>query len=116
MLEDLGLPLIAAAVLLWYLVRALGQRWTDRSADPTLVWREATSTGWSEWRDLTAVPASTDYAGVLAAVRAQASRHATAIQYASVVHPRDAPEYTLRVLFVSAVRETSSDRVSVPIH
>jgi hypothetical protein len=110
MFEDLGLPLIAAAVLLWYLVCALWQRHDEKPAEPMFVWREATATGWSEWRDLIAVPASTDYTGVLAAVRAHASRHATAVQFASVVHPADAPDYTLRVLFVSAVREPSPDR------
>jgi hypothetical protein len=112
--DELYLPLIAATVLLWYLVCALRQRHDERSADPMFVWREATATGWSEWCDLTAVPTSTDYTGVLAAVRAHASRHATAVQFASVVHPADAPDYTLRVLFVSAVREPSPDRPLAP--
>ena len=46
--DELYLPLIAAAVLLWYLVSALRQQRTGRSAGPRLIWREATAAGWSE--------------------------------------------------------------------
>jgi hypothetical protein len=112
--DELYLPLIAAAVLLWYLVSALRQQRIGRSTGPTLVWREATAAGWSEWRDLVGVAPSTDYAGVVAAVRAQAGPHATAVQFASIVHPVDAPDYTVRVLFVSAVWEAAPDRASAP--
>jgi len=110
MSEDLALPMIAAVFLLWYLARALYQWRTEGSAEPTLVWREATVRGWSEWREVPGVAASADYSTVLAAVRANASPDATAVQYATAAHPSDAPDYTLRVLFMSAVREPRSDR------
>jgi hypothetical protein len=110
MSEDLALPMIAAVFLLWYLARALHQWRTERSAEPTLVWREATIRGWSEWRELSEVAPSADYSTGLAAVRSNASTDATAVQYATVAHPSDAPDYTLRVLFMSAVREPRSDR------
>lgn len=111
MREELTLPLIAVAVLFWCLVCALRQWRTERSAEPTLVWREATAGGWSQWHQLTGVAPSADYATVLAAVRAHAREGATAVQFATVVHPADAPDYTLRVLFMSAVREPGPDRV-----
>jgi hypothetical protein len=105
MSEELTLPIIAAVVLLWYLVCALRQGQTERSTEPTLVWREATVHGWSKWRALSAVAPSADYTTVLSAVRVNATPDATAVQFATVVHPADAPDYTLRVLFMSAVRE-----------
>jgi hypothetical protein len=109
MSEELALPMFAAVALLWYLVSALRQWRIERSTEPTLVWREATVSGWSGWRDLTAVVPSADYAGVLAAVRSNASPDATAVQFATVAHPSDAPDYTLRVLFMSAVCEPADD-------
>jgi hypothetical protein len=105
--DELTLPVIAAAVLLWYLICALRQWRGERPAEPMLVWREATVGGWSEWHQLTAVAPSADYTGVLAAVRAKASPDATAVQFANVVRPADAPDFTLRVLFMSAVWEPS---------
>jgi hypothetical protein len=108
MSEDLTLPIIAAGVLLWYLVCALRQWRTERRSiepEPTVLWREARVGGWSDWYELTEVDASTDYDGVLSAVQATASPAATAVQFATVVQPSDAPAYTLRVLFMSAVRE-----------
>ena len=103
--DELTLPLIAAGMLLWYLVCALRQRRTERSNVPVLVWREARVGGWSDWHELTALAPSADYTSVLSAVRASATPDATAVQFASVVQPADAPDYTLRVLFMSAVRE-----------
>jgi hypothetical protein len=108
MSEDLTLPIIAAGVLLWYLVCALRQWRTDRHTiepKPTLLWREARVGGWSDWYELTGVDPATDYDGVLSAVRATATPGATAVQFATVVKPAGAPEYTLRVLFMSAVQE-----------
>jgi hypothetical protein len=103
--EELTLPAIAAVLLLWYLVVSVRQWHTDRSARPTLLWREARFSGWSDWQELTTVAPSADYSTVLSAVRAEAAPDATAVQFATVVHPADAPAYTLRVLFMSAVRE-----------
>jgi len=107
MSEDLTLPIIAVGVLLWYLVCALRQWRTERSIEPepTVVWREAGVGGWSDWYELTDVDPSADYDGVLSAVRADASPDATAVQFATVVQPADAPAYTLRVLFLSAVQQ-----------
>ena len=105
MSDELTLPIIAAVVLLWYLVCALRQGRTERSTEPTLVWREATIHGWSEWRALNAVAPSADYTTVLSAVRVNATPDATAVQFATVVQPADAPAYTLRVLFLSAVQQ-----------
>lgn len=111
MSEELTLPLIAAAALFWYLLCALCQWRTERSAEPMLLWREATAAGWSAWHELNAVAPSADYATVLDAVRARVTEGATAVQFASVVQPADAPDYTLRVLFMSAVREAGPERV-----
>jgi hypothetical protein len=108
MSEDLTLPIIAAGVLLWYLVCALRQRRTERPSiepKPTLVWREARVGGWSDWYELTDVSPSADYDGALSAVRANAGPDATAVQFATVVQPAGAPAYTLRVLFLSAVQQ-----------
>ena len=108
MSEDLTLPIIAAGVLLWYLVCAVRQWRTERRAiepEPTVLWREARVGGWSDWYELTDVTPSADYDGVLSTVRANATPGATAVQFATVVQPADAPAYTLRVLFMSEVRE-----------
>ncbi|MCW2557105.1 MAG: hypothetical protein JWP55_1069 [Mycobacterium sp.] len=108
MSEDLTLPIIAAGVLLWYLLCAVRQWRAERRSiepEPTVQWREARVGGWSEWYELTDVDPSTDYDGILSAVRAAAAAAATAVQFATVVQPADAPAYTLRVLFMSAVRE-----------
>jgi hypothetical protein len=109
MLEELTLPVIAAAVLLWCLVCAVRQWRTAPSAEPTLIWREKGVGGWSEWRELKTLAPSAEYATVLTAVRTNASPAATAVQFASVVHPAGAPDYTLRVLYVSAAREPRRD-------
>ena len=108
--SELLMSLIVAAVLLWYLVRALCQMRSERIYSPIFVWREASEAGWSEWTDLDHVPPSTDYATVLTAVRNRAHDRATAVQFASVVQPTGAPAYTLRVLFTSPVREAAHDR------
>jgi len=107
MSEDLTLPIIAVGVLLWCLVCALRQWRTERwiEPEPTVVWREAGVGGWSDWYELTDVDPSADYDGVLSAVRVNANPGATAVQFAAVVQPAGAPAYTLRVLFMSAVRE-----------
>ena len=115
MSEDLTLPIIAAGVLLWYLVCALRQWRTEASIEPepTVVWREAGVGGWSDWYELTAVDPSADYDGVLSTVRANANPGATAVQFATVVQPAGAPAYTLRVLFMSAVREAREPILAV---
>jgi hypothetical protein len=82
--EEPRLPALAAAVLVRYLMRSLPQLRSGKAASPKVVWREVTERGWSEWTRL--------------------------VQFAIVVHPVDAPEYTLRVTFVSAVRERTSRR------
>jgi hypothetical protein len=107
MSEDLTLPIIAAGVLLWYLVCALRQWRTERRSiepKPIVVFREAGAGGWSDWYEVTDVNPSADYDGVLSTVRANANPGATAVQFATVVQPADAPAYTLRVLFMSAVQ------------
>jgi hypothetical protein len=108
--DELCLSVIVAAVLLWYLVRTLCQMRSERTHSPVFVWREASAAGWSDWMDLDDVSPSTDYAAVLTTVRDRAHDGATAVQFASVVQPSDAPAYTLRVLFMSAVREPAHDR------
>jgi hypothetical protein len=115
MSEDLALPIIAAGVLLWYLVCALRQWRTDPSIEPepTVVWREAGVGGWSDWYELTDVGPSTGYDGVLSTVRANAHPGATAVQFATVVQPAGAPAYTLRVLFMSAVQEAREPILAV---
>ena len=50
MLEDLYLPVLAAVVLLWYLVCAVRQLRSEKPSSPKVVWREATALGWSECR------------------------------------------------------------------
>jgi hypothetical protein len=110
MADVLCLPVIAAAVLVWYLACALCQLRSESTPTPTFVWREASQTTWSDWIELEGVSPSADYATVLAAVRGEAHAAAAAVQFASVVRPPDAPDFTLRVLFTSAVREPSHDR------
>jgi hypothetical protein len=115
MSDDLTLPIIAAGVLLWYLVCALRQWRTERSIEPepTVVWREAGVGGWSDWYELTDVDPSADYDGVLSAVRANANPGGTAVQFAAVVKPAGAPAYTLRVLFMSAVQQQHENILAV---
>src|SRR6476469_6105441 len=108
--EELRWPLVAAAVLLWYLVCALWQLGSENSPLPIVVWREATEHGWSEWIELDGVSATGGYDVMLAAVRDRADATATAVQFAIVVQPDDAPDYTLRVTFMSSVREPFSGR------
>lgn len=107
---ELHLPLLAAAVLIWYLVCALRQTREEAPGGPTVVWREATAHGWSDWDDLADVHASASYDVMLAAVRIRASFEATAVQFAVVARPADAPDFTLRVLFMSEVRERTAAR------
>ncbi|KAA0083357.1 hypothetical protein CIW52_13125 [Mycolicibacterium sp. P9-64] len=116
MSEDVTLPILAAGVLLWYLVCALRQWRTEKRAiepEPTLLWREAGVGGWSDWYELTGVDPATDYDGVLSAVRATATPGATAVQFATVIQPAGAPAYTHRVLFMSAVREPRESALAV---
>jgi hypothetical protein len=108
--EELCLPLIVAAFLLWYLARALRQVQSDRAHAPTLVWRQAWKAGWSDWTVLQAVSPSTDYATILTAIRNEAHPGVTAVQFATVAQSAGAPDHTLRVLFMSAVREPEHDR------
>jgi hypothetical protein len=108
--EEIRLPVIAAALLVWGLVCALSQRRADTSAEPRLVWRQATANGWSDWHDLEGISASAEYSAVLREVRERASDDATAVQFACVAHPAGAPGYTLRVLFMSGVRTAGPDR------
>jgi hypothetical protein len=106
--EELRWPAVAAAVLLWYLVCALRQLRSEKALLPIVVWRDATEHGWSEWIELNGVPATDGYDAMLAAVRDRADASATAVQFAIVVQPDDAPDYTLRVTFMSSVREPFS--------
>jgi hypothetical protein len=103
--EELRWPAVAVAVLLWYLGCTVRQMRSEKTRSPTVVWREATGRGWSEWIRLDGVSATDGYDAMLAAARDRTGATATAVQFAIVVHPDDAPEYTLRATFVSAVRE-----------
>jgi hypothetical protein len=114
--EEMRLPAIAAAILMWGLVCALRQTRARRSTGPRLIWRQAGPSGWSDWLALKDIPASADYSFVLGAVRARAAGDATAVQFASVAHPADAPDYTLRVLFMSNERPATPDRDVAPNH
>jgi hypothetical protein len=105
--EELRLPLLAAALLAWYLSCALRQLRSHSSTSPVVVWREATTYGWSDWATLKGVLASAGYDAMLCEVRDRAHPAATAVQFAVVVRPDGAPDYTLRVLFMSNVREVS---------
>lgn len=116
MLDALGLPAVAAAVLLWYLACALRQLRIEHPPAPRFVWREADDTGWSGWTDLRALAPDADPATVLAAVRQAAHAGVAAVQFASVVRPSDAPDYTLRVLNTSAVFEPTHDGAVVAAH
>lgn len=107
--EDIHLPLLAAAVLVWYLVCALRQTRAEHSDVPAVVWREATEHGWTEWSGLPSVPSTVGYDAMLDAVRERAAATSSAVQFAVVAHPADDPEYTLRVLFMSEVRERFAD-------
>lgn len=109
MVEDVLLPMIVIVVLFFCMVCALHQLHSERTPWPTLVWREALECGWSDWFDLENVSSSADYSAVLTAAQEAAHSDAIAVQFASVVRPRGAPEYTLRVLFMSDVRETALD-------
>jgi hypothetical protein len=108
--DEIHLPLLAAAVLIWYLVCALRQARAERADGPSVVWREATAHGWTEWSELPDVSASACYDDVLTAVREHAAPASSAVQFAVVAHPAGAPEYTLRVLFMSEVRERFAAR------
>lgn len=108
--EELRWPAVAVAVLLWYLACTMRQMHSERTHTPKVVWREATERGWSEWIRLDGVSATDGYDAMLAAAREHAGATATAVQFAIVVHPDDAPDYTLRATFVSAVREPVAGR------
>jgi hypothetical protein len=108
--EELRWPALAAAVLLWYLVCALRQLRSERATSPIVLWREATEHGWSAWIELDGVSATDGYDAILATVRDRAGAMATAVQFAIVAQPDDAPDYTLRATFVSAVREPVGGR------
>lgn len=108
--EDIHLPLLAAAVLIWYLVCALRQARTERSDTPAVVWREATEHGWTEWTELPSVATTVGYDAMLVAVRERAEVTSSAVQFAVVAHPAGDPDYTLRVLFMSEVRERFEGR------
>jgi hypothetical protein len=110
--EHLGLSVIVAAALLWCLVYAVWQTHSEKASGPVVVWREASEHGWSQWIDLDEVAASAGYDAMLEEVRVRASADAAAVQFAVVAHPDDAPDYTLRVLFMSAVRERSTRRLA----
>lgn len=108
--EDIHLPLLAAAVLIWYLVCALRQAKSERADTSAVVWREAATHAWTDWTELQDVSPSASYDVMLAAVREHAATTSTAVQFAVVAHPADAPDYTLRVLFMSEVRERFARR------
>lgn len=108
--DELCLPILAAAVLLWYLVCALRQVRDEHIDGLKVVWREAGAAGWTDWADLDAVPASAGYDAILCAVREHAESDSTGVHFAIVTHPADAPAFTLRVVFMSAVRERSAVR------
>lgn len=108
--EDIHLPLLAAAVLIWYLVCALRQTQSERSNTPEVVWREAAGHDWTEWSTLPEVTATVGYDAMLAAVRERATVTSSAVQFAVVAHRAGDPDYTLRVLFMSEVRERFAGR------
>ncbi|MET0475253.1 MAG: hypothetical protein ABW001_11515 [Mycobacterium sp.] len=113
MFDDVCLPMVAMAALSCCLWLALRQRRGERSDTPTMVWREASNAGSSEWIDLDEVSPSAAYSDVLAAVRRAAHPGVSAVQFASVVRPQGAPDHTLRVLFMSGVRDPAPDRTSI---
>jgi|KBSSwiStaDraftv2_1062776.scaffolds.fasta_scaffold50889_4 hypothetical protein len=108
--EELRLPAIATVLLISGLLCALRQARTGKSTTPTLVWRDATAEGWSEWHSLRDVSMDADHSDVLTAVRTLARDDATAVQFGIVAHPADAPDYTLRVLYMSHETPASPDR------
>jgi hypothetical protein len=101
--------LVSAAVvvvaLLWALVCSLRQLHAERTTTVEVMWREATADGWSQWRRLAGVSPADDYDTMLTATQDAAHIDATAVQFASMMHPAEAPDYTRRVLFMSTVRE-----------
>jgi hypothetical protein len=100
------LTAIVIVALLWALVRSLRQLHVERTTTTVKVmWREATTHGWSGWRELGGVSPADDYDTMLTATQGAAHIEATAVQFATMVHPADAPDYTLQVLFMSTVRE-----------
>jgi hypothetical protein len=111
--EELRLPVLAVTVLLWYLMRSLWQLRSEQRTSPTVVWRETAGLGWSEWRQLVDVSSTATHDSMFASVCVRAHATATAVQFAVIAHPDDAPDYTIRVLFMSDVREPSSGRALV---
>ena len=114
MLEELCLPVFAAVVLLSYLVCAVRQLRSEKEASPTVVWRETAGPGWSEWSELIDVRSNATYDSIFATVSGLAHPAATAVQFAVIAHPDDAPDYTIQVLFMSDVREPVGDRDLMP--
>ena len=110
MSEELRLPVFAAAVLLWYLMRSLRQLRSEQRTSPTVVWRETAGRGWSDWSELVGVSPKTTHDSIFGTVCDLAHATATAVQFAVIAHPDDAPDYTVQVLFMSDAREPSSIR------
>ncbi len=110
MSELLGLSVIVAVALLWSLGYTVWQARTQKATGPVVVWRESTENGWSEWTRLDDVPAAAGYDQLLGEVRHRARADAAAVQFAVVENPCDAPDYTLRVLFMSVVWEPLTGR------
>jgi hypothetical protein len=108
--DEIRLPALAALLLLWGLVCALWQRRPGPSTAPRLIWRDATASGWSDWHSLRRISVDARHADILTAVRALARTDATAVQFAIVAHPADAPDYTLRVVFMSLETPAAPDR------
>ena len=105
MSSDLLLTAVIVVALLWALVCSLRQLHAERATTVEVMWREATPDGWSPWRQLAGASPADDYDTMLTAAQNAAHIDATAVQFASMMHPADAPDYTLRVLFMSTVRE-----------
>ena len=105
MSSDLVMSAVVVVALLWALACSLRQLHVERSTTVEVMWREATAEGWSQWRRLDGVSPADDYDTMLTATQNAAHTGATAVQFASTVHPAEAPDYTLRVLFMSTVRE-----------
>ena len=105
MSSDLVLTAVVVVALLWALACSLCQLHEERTFTVEVMWREATADGWSPWRRLDGVSPADDYDTMLTATQSAAHIDATAVQFASTMHPAEAPDYTLRVLFMSTVRE-----------
>jgi hypothetical protein len=105
MSSDLVLTAVVVVALLWALVCSLRQLHVERGTTVEVMWREATADGWSPWRRLDGVSPADDYDTMLTATQNAAHTNATAVQFASMMHPAEAPDYTLQVLFMSTVRE-----------